>query len=57
MVEQCVQNFDIVEWILFGMVVAFVLFIMYPRTNGDFDDEYLQSKEPKEKHWWEEEDR
>lgn len=50
---ECVQNFSLPEWIMFLLAIAFVLFIMYPKSNGDFDHGYFEEKPKKEKHWWE----
>ena len=36
------------------ILVAFVLFLVYPKCNGDFDHDYFEKKQAK-KHWWEKE--
>jgi hypothetical protein len=50
-----VINFCLQEWLLFLLVVGFILFIMYPKSNGGFDDGYFKEKH-KEKYWWEKKD-
>ena len=34
------------------VLVAFVLFLVYPKSNGEFEDGYFEEKNGKEEYWW-----
>lgn len=51
------ENFTFGEWCVFVLAFAVVLYLIYPKGNGRFENECYKTTRSKEKHWWEKEDQ